>query len=278
MQKISGIVFFICMGIIAPVYAQLKTDKLLQDILSGNNSPVVQQVMQHKDIYRVQVIYTQINRDKDNTPSFKNYYFNAGDELYYNPASTVKLPLALLALEKLNKMHIAGIDKYTSLQYDSSYRGQVPLQRDSTSANGLPSIAQFIRKAFLVSDNDAYNRLYEFTGQRTINRVLHEKGYPDIRITRQFMRLSPEENRHTNSVRFIRENGSLLYTQPPAYNTDSFDFSHTVKLGKAYYNRDDSLIHEPMDFTTHNNLPLEDLQQVVQSILFPSSVPRTSKI
>jgi hypothetical protein len=273
MKKITGLASFICIFFIAPVYAQLKTDNLLQNILSSNKSPVVRQVLGHKDMYRVQVIYTQINRDKDNHPSFKNYYFNAGNELYFNPASTVKFPLALLALEKLNKMHIPGVDKFTALQYDSNYSGQVALQKDSTSANGLPSIAHFIKKAFLISDNDAYNRLYEFTGQQTINRGLHENGYPNIRITRQFMRLSPVENRHTNPIRFIHEDGSLIYAQVPAYNTDSFDFSHTVKLGKAFYNRDDSLINEPMDFTAHNNLPLEDLQQLLQSVLFPSSVP-----
>ncbi|MDP9231009.1 MAG: glycoside hydrolase family 9 protein, partial [Bacteroidota bacterium] len=42
----------------------------------------------------------------------------------------------------------------------------------STAANGFPSIAQYIKKIFLVSDNDAYNRLYEFLGQQTINDKL----------------------------------------------------------------------------------------------------------
>jgi hypothetical protein len=43
--------------------------------------------------------------------------------------------------------------------------------------------------------------------------------------------------------------------------------------GNAHYNRYDSLIHSPMDFTKHNNLPLEDLRQMLQSVLFPESVP-----
>ena len=44
-------------------------------------------------------------------------------------------------------------------------------------------------------------------------------------------------------------------------------------MGNAYYNRRDSLIHQPMDFTTHNVLPLQDLQQMLQSVMFPQSVP-----
>lgn len=255
------------------VFAQSKTDTLLQNILLGNRSPLVQKVLQQKDSFRLQVIYTQINRDKHNVPSFKNYYFNVDSNLYFNPASTVKLPLALLSLEKLNKMHIKAVDKYTAMQFDSIYSWQIPMYKDSTAQSGFPSLAQFIKKAFLISDNDAYNRMYQFVDQHNINSNLHEKGYKSIRITRQFMGLSAEKNRHTNPIRFIDNDGKLIYMQPPAYNTDSFYFDKIIKVGKAHYNSNDSLINEPIDFTKVNNVPLEDLQQMLQSVLFPSSVP-----
>jgi hypothetical protein len=115
--------------------------------------------------------------------------------------------------------------------------------------------------------------MYEFVGQQTINRNLHKKGYKNTRITRRFVRMTPDENRHTNPVRFLDSHGKVIYKQHPAYNTDSFDFSRLNKMGNAYYNSQDSLINEPMDFTTHNNLPLEDLQQLLQSVMFPSSIP-----
>jgi hypothetical protein len=169
-------------------------------------------------------------------------------------------------------MHIKDVNKYTAMQFDSSYEKQVILYRDSTSQNQMPSIAQFIRKAFLISDNDAYNRMYQFTGQQDINRSLHDKGYTDIRITRQFMGFTAEQNRHTNSLRFIKDDGSLIYVQPPAYNTDSFHFPSPIKIGKAHYNSKDSLVNEPIDFTGANYLSLKDLQQLLQSVLFPSSV------
>lgn len=259
------------------VFAQPKTDKLLQDILSNNRDSVLTEVVQHPQTYRLQIIYTQINRDKNNRPTFKNYYYNYDPELYFNPASTVKLPLALLSLEKLNNIGNKKVNKYTAMQFDSSYTGQTTEYQDSTSQSHLPSIAHFIKKAFLVSDNDAYNRMYEFVGQQTINSALHAKGYKDIRITRQFMGFTAEQNRHTNAIRFIKDDGSLVYLQPPAYNTDSFYFRNTIKIGKGHFDRNNSLIHEPIDFTTHNNLSLEDLQQMLQSVLFPSSVPATQR-
>ena len=84
--------------------------------------------------------------------------------------------------------------------------------------------------------------------------------------------MNEDQNRHTNSIRFM-ENGKLLYSQPPAYNGLNFDFSKEILIGKAHYDSKDSLILSPMDFTRHNNLPLEDLQQILQSVLFPVSVP-----
>ncbi|MEP6514138.1 MAG: serine hydrolase [Parafilimonas sp.] len=252
--------------------AQPRTDTLLKNLLAAEKDSLFQQVLQHPETYRCQIIYTQINRDKKNKPHFTNYYYQYDSLQYFNPASTVKLPLAFLSLEKINELKEHGINRFTAMQFDSAYSKQTVLYKDSTAENGLPSIAQFIRKAFLVSDNDAYTRMYEFVGQQSINRRLHTMGYTDLRITRSFVRLNADATRHTNPLRFIKPDGSLIYAQPMAYNTDSFDFSHINKMGTAYYNRQDSLINEPMDFTTHNNVTLHHLQQLLQSVLFPNSV------
>ncbi|HEY4935338.1 MAG TPA: serine hydrolase [Puia sp.] len=259
------------------VNCQFRTDPFLEKILQSDTNSILQKLIQQPDNYRVQIIYTQINRDAVNRPGFKNYYFHVGKEFYFYPASTVKLPLALLSLEKLNRMHKRGVDKFTRMEYDSSYSGQKELIEDSSSETGYPSIAQFIRKAFLISDNDAYNRMYEFVGQEELNRRLHSMGFPDTRIVRQFMPLTDSENRHTNQIRFLDTKGKLIYLQTPAYNRDSFQFSPVVKIGKAYLNAQDSLIPEPMDFTRHNRIPLEDLQQILQTALFPLSVPESKR-
>jgi len=273
--KIILPLLFSCISCIA--FAQPKTDAFLKDLLAGNRDSVLQEVMNHAETYRPQIIYTQINRDKHNNPAFTNYYYNVDSLLYFNPASTVKLPLALLSLEKLNEMHVPGVNKYTSMQFDTGYNGLKTEHRDSTAETGVPSIAQFIRKAFLVSDNDAYNRMYEFVGQRDINRKLHAKGYPDARISRHFYRMTVDQNRHTSPIRFINRDGTLIYAQPEANNTDSFDFSHVNKLGIGYMNSDDSLINAPMDFTMHNNISLHDYQRMLQSVMFPNSVPANQR-
>jgi hypothetical protein len=184
----------------------------------------------------------------------------------------VKLPTALLALEKINTLSKYGVTKYTTMLTDSAYSHQTKVKYDSSAANCLPSVAHYVKKVFLISDNDAYNRLYEFVGQQQLNERLWQMGYRDTRITRRFVSMNEAENRHTNPIRFMRGD-SLLYAQMPAFNADPFDLHKKILIGRAHFDRNDSLINEPFDFTTHNNFPLEDMQQVMQSALFPNSMP-----
>jgi Beta-lactamase enzyme family len=278
MHKRRFVLYFLLLVIfstaadILPAAAQEKTDGFLPRLLRAQASPALLRVLDHPDSFRYQLIYTRIDRDRDNRPHFHNYYYRVNSLEYFNPASTVKMPLAFLALEKMDSLGRYAIDKNTPMFTDSAYSGQATAYTDTSAADSMPSLAQYIKKIFLVSDNDAYNRLYEFLGQEPINRRLWQLGYPDIRITRRFVPMTEDENRHTNPIRFLRDS-QTLYRQPAACSGLSFDFSHKVLIGDAYYDRHDSLVHEPMDFTRHNNFPLEDAQQILQSVLFPESVP-----
>ena len=257
-------------------YGQARTDAFLTKLLLTNQTPIVREVLRHPDTYRLQIIYTQINRDKANAPTFTNYEYRVDSTAYFNPASTVKLPLALLSLEKLNALNKPAVTKFTAMQFDSAHSGQTREWYDKSAQSGYPSIAHLIKKAFLVSENDPYSRMYEFVGQQTINRSLHAKGYSDTRITHRFVRMTPDENRHTNPVRFIGPDGTVLHAQPAAYNPDPFDARRTDTLGTGYYVKD-SLVRQPFDFTGRNKLPLQSLQQMLQSTLFPESVPEMQR-
>ena len=269
---VSGLPAFNQSGSTPGQAPQPRTDSFLVRLIREQASPALLRVLDKPDSFHYQLIYTRIDRDKNNRPHFTNFFYRLDPNDYFNPASTVKMPLAFLALEKLDSLRRYGINKETPMLTDSAYSGQSTAYTDTSSANGLPSVAQYIRKVFLVSDNDAYGRLYEFLGQEYINRRLHELGYPGIRITRRFVPMTEEENRHTNPIRFVL-NGKTLYQQGAVVSHFDFDFSHPYFYGNAYLDRHDSLIHAPMDFTRHNNFPLADARDILQSVLFPGSVP-----
>ena len=257
--------------------AQNKNEALLPTILAGATSAPARQVLANPSEYRLQIIYTQIDRDKKGVPHFMNHTFNLDPNLYFNPASMVKMPLAFLSLEKLNQLNAPGVNKFTKMTFDSSYPRQVALKKDLSASDSTASIAQFIKRAFLISENDPYNRMYQFMGQGPINQLLQQKGYTSTRITRQFMGYTEEQNRHTNAIRFYDKKNQEIYFQEAGYNTDSFSFASPILIGKAHINRDEQLVQGPFDFTKHNSISLTDMQKMLQAVVFPLSVPKKSR-
>src|SRR6266849_6112947 len=75
---------------------------LLEDMMKKHPSKF-RRILKNKDTLEVQIIYTQINRDSANRPHFRSFYFHVDSTKYFYPASTIKLSVVLLALEKLNR-------------------------------------------------------------------------------------------------------------------------------------------------------------------------------
>lgn len=270
MIKKTWIAFLLFSMVITACESQLKEDERLIENMMRREGKFFKEYLANKDTFEIQIIYTQINRDSANRPHFKSFYFNVDTSRYFYPASTVKLPLVLLSLEKINRLNRKGLDKFTPVYHDSLYAGQKRVEKDTTSENGLPSIAHYAKKILVVSDNDAYNRLYEFLGQRYIFETLRQKGYR-LRVLHRFDRqLTPDENRHTEAVRFVRQD-SLVYQQPMLVNTDSIRPPRKVMKGIGWL-KNDTLVNEPFDFTYKNFFSLPDQQNILKSVLFPEAV------
>jgi len=230
-------------------------------------------ILDKKKTFEVQIIYTQINRNEKNIPQFKTYQFNVDTARYFYPASTVKFPMVLLALEKLNALQNPAVNKFTPIYHDSVYSGQLWARADTTTEGGVPSIAHYSKKIFVVSDNDAFNRLYEWVGQREANQVLQQKGYNIRLLHRLDRRLSPDQNRHTEAVHFANRD-SIIFTQPMLVN-DSIKVNKKITKGRGYYEKN-VLIKKPFNMSYRNSFPLPDQHEILKATIFPESVP-TSK-
>jgi hypothetical protein len=246
-------------------------------ILPTIQDSITKKVLASPNTYRFQLVYTKIDRDQNGVPHFTNYTLHADAENYFNPASMVKMPLAFLAMEKLNELNQTGVNRYTTMQFDSNYQRQVAMYADSSAQNKKPSIAHFVKRAFLISENDPYNRLYQFMGQGPTNQKLIAKGYSSTKITRQFMGYTEDQNRHTNGINFVDEKGLPILKLAPQYNKDSFQFGAPILIGDAHWNSKDEVVHAPFDFTRHNNISLVDMQKMLQSVIFPASVPKQNR-
>lgn len=251
------------------------SDSLIYSILQKYPS-YFDEVLKKADPLGIQVIYTQIDRDKKGRPSFIRHRYGADPGRYFYPASTVKLPVAVLALQRLNELKIAGLGKNSTMITGSAGGRQTEVNSDTSAPDGRPCIAHYIKKILLVSDNDAFNRLYEFLGQEYINNTLHRMGYKQAQLIHRLeVSLSEEENRFTNPVRFLDNNGNLLYEKAEE-RSQLIYAPRTTKLGRGYI-KNGQLVNEPFDFSIKNRLALDELNSIVRSILFPASVPAAQR-
>lgn len=255
-----------------PTHAQYYTDNFIEKLLKKHPERF-SQILQNPEKYKVQVLYTKIDRNKNNVPHFTTHGYRVNTSEYFYPASTVKLPAVALALEKLNKL---GIDKYTPMFTDAVRPEQTAVKTDTSAENGLPSVAHYAKKILLASDNDAFNRLYEFIGQQEFNDSLHSKGFKDSRMLHRLdSPIGPENNRYTNPIRFEKD-GKIVFEQPAKYNEKEYNAPGPVMLGNGYM-KDGALVNEPFDFTKKNFFPLEEQHRLLKTLFFPDQVPASQR-
>jgi len=265
--------FILFFTLITSFASAQQTDTVFLKTLLQAHPELFSGILKHPTQNEVQILYTQIDRDKDNVPHFTTYSYRLNAKRYFYPASTVKLPTAIFALEKVNEMGLKKLKKAAMLT-DSAYAGQSRVLADTSARNGLPSIDNYIKKILLVSDNDAYNRLYEFIGRAEINKKLKKYGLTNTRIIgRLAVGDGGESARNTNPIGFY-DGQKLLYSK--AAMRDSLNYPMTLEnmiQGKGYLNRKDSLIMQPFSFANLNVYTIENQQMVLRRLLFPETFP-----
>lgn len=250
------------------------TDTVFIENLMLKHADLFAGILDHPQKNQVQVLYTQIDRDSHNKPSFKTFSYNLDDHRYFYPASTVKLAAVVFALEKINELKIKGLTWKSTMVTDSAYAGQTKVLRDSTSENQLPSVGHYIKKILLTSDNDAFNRLFEFIGRAEINSKLQKYGLSNSRIlNRLAIGDAGESSKHTNPVRFY--NGEqLLYEQAAQYDSLEYPLELTnTTMGTGYLDSTDKLVNKPFRLENKNAFAISDQQALMKKLIFPEAFP-----
>ncbi len=226
--------------------------------------------------YELQIIYTQIDRDAKNAAHFKTFVYRADTSEYFYPASTVKMALSFLALEKINKLKktYPNLSRSTSYRLDSARAQQIPWAVDTSAETRLPSLEQDIKQVFLVSDNFAYNHLFDFLGRDYINNTLEQKGYSHSRIMHRFS-IPGIDNRYTSPMQFFDKSKpqNPIYAQAESFSTRNYvNPQQHLQKGIGYWDANEKLVNQPFDFSTKNYFTLDNQQLMLRAVLFPESV------
>ncbi|WP_420601178.1 serine hydrolase [Flagellimonas sp.] len=219
---------------------------------------MIKKVMDSVDQYEVQIRYTQIDR-KNETIRFTDFDFQVDKNNYFYPASTVKFPAAVAALEKLNEIDSLTMDTQFYIEGDSV---------ETTCAKAISEI-------FAVSDNAANNRLVEFLGQDDLNHRMQSRGVVPIQINHRLS--TPNADEVTTKPLIIYLNDSTTVASAPIINTypNPIELNKTLK-GNGFY-ADDLLHLDPFDFSLKNYFPIEAQHALLKRIIFPETFPKEQR-
>ena len=216
------------------------------------DEPALRAVMQNLAQHQVQILFTEIERAADGSVTFREHSFGLDDNRYFYPASTTKLPVALLALEKLEELE--GVDRHSRYTVGE--------------AGAESSFTEDLIALFVVSDNAANNRLYEFLGNDDINQRLRRKGL-QIRIAHR-LGIRDSDSLRTESITFSRAEGGPLTIGPIDNEPIEILPLDNLLQGSAYLENGE-LIEAPFDFSDNNYLPLTTLHRITQRLVFPEA-------
>lgn len=250
---------------------------VLEKIINQNYkslSPAIKNL----DKYEIQIILTEVNKEENGRVNFQTYLFNEKPNKYFYPASTVKFPAVICALEKLNDIGIKGVNKFTHLTIDSVYNGLVSFDKNFRNECGYPNIANYIKQIFIVSDNQSFNRLYDFLGQKELNDRLKKRGLTNTKIVHRLsVARTRKQNMETNPVKFYDEEGKLIYEQAARFDSTDVKLNLTSTLKGKGFITDGKLIEQPKDFSENNFFGLRDQHELLKRIFFPEQFEKSKR-
>ena len=216
--------------------------------------------------FELQVLYTRIDRRPGAAPLLAHFQHGLAPERWFAPASLVKLPVAALALERVQQLAPRGVGADTAF----TLRGAPPCAQ--AAAAETESVARAIRRMFVVSENEPYKRLYELLGQDLMHARLAALGCPMSRIIARIAACAPAANRATGALDFIDADGRTLVRIDAASSPIERRFPHgRAQKGSAWVERGKST-PGPRDFSTSNFMPLDEAHRLLIAVVLPEAV------
>lgn len=242
--------------------------------LLNSDSPILKEVLNNEK-YQCQIRYTQIDRS-DGHITLRHHDIHVDSTLYFYPASTVKMPVAALALEWEN--YQIRVQPNTTMHHLKDRNPQSIQRIDSCAVEHQPSIATYVQEIFAISDNNAYNRLYELLGAQHINNRLYTCGaFSNSKIVSRVgvSGFDTLENQYVNPIVFLDDNQDtiLQITGRKSRFHDHHPYPKNCIKGKGYVDHRDSLVMAPFDMCHKNYISIQDLERILLRIIIPEYFP-----
>ena len=233
------------------------------ELIIKKREPQLKPIYKNKENHNLQILYTKVVRDSLGMPSFIQYDYQADNNVYFYPASTMKLPIVALTLQKINELRNAGIN----ITVESKI---LLLNADQITTE--TTFKDLISKVFLVSDNSASNILINFLGYNYFNQQMREKGLNTIVLNHKF---NPDPYVKTDWKIYTLDRD--LISKDETQEIIEHNNLDNLLQGKFQILNGEE-VATPFNFKTKNRASLRDLDGVMKRIIYPDLFQEQDRI
>ena len=233
------------------------------ELIIKKREPQLKPIYKNKENHNLQILYTKVVRDSLGMPSFIQYDYKADNNVYFYPASTMKLPIVALTLQKINELRNTGIN----ITVESKI---LLLSADQITTE--TTFKDLISKVFLVSDNSASNILINFLGYNYFNQQMREKGLNTIVLNHKF---NPDPYVKTDWKIYTLDRD--LISKDETQETIEHNNLDNLLQGKFQILNGEK-VATPFNFKTKNRASLRDLDGVMKRIIYPDLFQEQDRI
>ena len=211
--------------------------------------------------FRLQIEYAYPTNQRGGNLGWQFESFRKNAE-WTAPASTVKLPMAIFALLRLTQLRLPRTALLKVLEPPSC-----AAQADELAE--FEAIERTLTRMLVLSDNGAYNRLYEFVGGHRVPSLLKRFGFPNAKLQARLGSCNPAENARGRGVVLGDAAGKVLWqdlSEPEIAITAPSAMMPTCKVGNAYLDFNEIRIDEPKDFKFSNHWRISDAHALMLGI------------
>ncbi|MBL6654999.1 MAG: serine hydrolase [Flavobacteriaceae bacterium] len=235
---------------------------------SFRKNDFLKEIIKEKEDYEIQVLLTKIDQYNSQV-DFQEYKYQLDDNKYFYPASTIKLPIVVLALKKINELRSKGSEITLKSKIILNYKDDYSelLIRDS-----ITSFQNLIADVFLVSDNSASNILIDFIGYNYFNEEMKNAGFDKTYLNHKFnpdpyvnstWQISDLDN---NLISSLNDNQKIIKTNDKTIGLE--------KGEKRYFKGE--ILDESLNFSEKNRSSITDMHNLIKYIFYPEIFDSTN--
>ena len=232
-----------------PIRSAFKKDDFLRSILKD------------KDKYEIQILYTEVSKNTLGQTEFTDFQFQLNDQKYFYPASTIKLPITVMTLSKINELRAVGSNISLKSKINISL---INNKKEIIVKDSITSFQNLIADVFLVSDNSASNVLIDFIGYNYFNSSMSNLGFENTYLNHKF---NPDPFVDSSWIITNIDNDTISSDENKITVSASSDISNLKKGNKRFINGE--IINEPLDFFSKNRSSLTDMHNIIKNLIYP---------